>query len=155
MASGALRSLFPQPARTLQHLGLGKRIMRLVQSSRAPNSRTETTFERCRLPRSQSAVPAVESSERILPQVPTCTILLVLLGTPCLIGCPTLSFHGVRTAETTVTGAGTQKGYRSQSCSAVCAQIQPNGQCGQWVEPVGEACRREVYDQGQSSRMAR
>jgi hypothetical protein len=59
-----------------------------------------------------------------------------------LTGCATLSWNGVYRGRTV--DAQEPNSSRTETCSAVCAQLNPNGQCGRWVEPVGEACRASL-----------
>ena len=62
-----------------------------------------------------------------------------------LAGCATLSWHGVQQERTVVRSEGKET-RKTEKCAAICSQINPNGQCGRWVEPVGEACRKNIED---------
>lgn len=69
--------------------------------------------------------------------------VLVFSFSLSLAACATLSWHGVYQGRTLDGGQGPNASV-TEACSAVCAQLNPNGRCGRWVEPVGEACRTHL-----------
>lgn len=68
--------------------------------------------------------------------IPYLSMLVVLTG------CSTLSWNGVYDSRTQINRGSEVK--NTEACGAICAQLNPNGECGRWVEPAGEACRAHL-----------